>query len=263
MPDLAPALDPRFTLARPDLADQALEGVLSATVFQAPRRLQCVVPVANLVAAPDDGSPRLDQLLFGERFDALDERDGFVWGQARRDGMVGWVSSQALGPAEAPPTHRMAQVGSDLPLNALCQARPGAEPIGQFESDPVLVAERLLGTPHEPGARSSLATDCSGLVQQALYACGRAGPRNADEQAQLGQAVSRSQARRGDLVVWPYHGEADGWTGHSALMLDDHRVIHASGTRGSVVIEPFDVADEVCRANGFEPPVFRRLSPWA
>jgi cell wall-associated NlpC family hydrolase len=51
------------------------------------------------------------------------------------------------------------------------------------------VAERLLGRPHALGARSSFETDCSGLVQQALLACGLPGPRRSDAQADLGRPI--------------------------------------------------------------------------
>lgn len=263
MPDLIDAFDARFTLARPDLAAQALEGVYPAQSFRATRLTQCIAAVADLRTQATADSVRLDQLLFGEHFEVLERRDGFAWGRAKRDGMVGWVSDEALDTAGALPTHRIAVVDADLPLNALCEAREGAVPVGSFARDPVAVAEQLLGVRYEPGARSSLATDCSGLVQQALLACGRAGPRNADEQAALGKGVARQEARRGDIVVWPWQGERQDWSGHSALMLDDSRVIHASGDRGAVVIEDLAEADARCRADGFAPPVFRRLTPWA
>ena len=44
-----------------------------------------------------------------------------------------------------------------LPLNALVidGEDPSFQPVGAFEADPVAVAERLLGVPHVPGARTS------------------------------------------------------------------------------------------------------------
>ena len=37
----------------------------------------------------------MDQLLFGEAFEVIEEEGAYVWGQARRDGYVGFVE-QAL-----------------------------------------------------------------------------------------------------------------------------------------------------------------------
>lgn len=256
--------DPRTTLARPDLAEQALEGLVRAAAYRATRPMRAAVPLADIHADADPASERIDQLIYGEAFDVLDQKGDRLWGRARRDGLVGWISASAVQPGARLPTHRVAAVAAALPLNALIAdaadvAADDLAPIGAFETDPVAVAERLLGVPHSLGARSSAATDCSGLIQQALYACGLAGPRYADQQAELGQAIDRSDARRGDLVVWLSPPGDHSWTGHSAFMLDADRVIHATGHHGAVVIEPFAEADARYRADGFHAPLFRRL----
>ncbi len=262
LPADATVLDPRTTLARPDLAALALEGIVRADAYRPTRPMVCAVPVGDLLASADPGAERIDQLIHGEAFDVLDEADGHAWGQARRDGLIGWVRTDALTAASARPTRRMASTRGPLPLNALVLGEAADEalvPIGTFETDPVAVAERLLGTSHSLGARSSMATDCSGLVQQALYACGLAGPRHADQQAELGRAVTREEAWRGDLAIWLHRPVDHAWTGHVALMMDAERVIHATGHHGRVVIEPYVEADARYRANGFAPPIFRRL----
>lgn len=259
----AALLDPRTTLARPDLAEQGLEGLVRATVFRAVTAMHGVIAVADIHADADVGSERIDQLLFGEAFDVLDRAGDRLWGRARRDGLVGWIDAAALAEGAPLPTHRVATLGANLPFNALVVADNDDAhlmPMGTFEADPVAVAERLLGVPHRLGARSSQATDCSGLVQSALYACGLAGPRFADQQAELGQGVARDQARRGDLVIWPHNAGDHAWTGHSALMLDAGRVIHATGHHGAVVIEDLTEAEARYIADGFEAPVFRRIA---
>ena len=101
-------------------------------------------------------------------------------------------------------------------------------PIGHAEADYVAVAERFVGTPYHWGGRESLGLDCSGLVQQALYASGRACPRDSDQQAAMGEPVEA--LRRGDLVFW---------RGHVAIMTsaDTHhprqRVSHGGGRRAA------------------------------
>lgn len=262
MNDLSTDFDPRTTLARPDLAAQGLEGRVRAEAFRATEPMRGAIPVADIHAEADTASERIDQLLHGEIFDVLDRRGGRVWGQARRDGTVGWMDAAALVPHVGLPTRRVSSVKAVLPLNALIDdsALPseGSTEIGEFETDPVAVAERLLGVPHSLGARSSIATDCSGMVQQALHACGLSGPRHSNGQAELGVAVSRDQARRGDIVVWLNVSGDHRWTGHSALMLDETRVIHATGFHGAVNVEDFAGADARYLADGFEPAVFRR-----
>lgn len=257
----AASLDPRTTLARPDLAEQALEGIVRAAAFRAVRPMHCAVPVADIHRDVVPGDPPVDQLIFGEAFDGLETREDRVWGRARRDGVVGWVDLSLLRDGAPLATHRIGSTDGPLPLNALVVETgdpAGLAPIGSFAAEPVEVAERLLGTPYLLGGRSSLGTDCCGLVQQALYACGRAAPRYADQLAELGQAVAPGQARRGDLVIWLDPDEGP-WNGHAAFMLDDDRVLHAVGRLGGVAIEPFAEADARHRVVGSSGPAIRRL----
>jgi len=254
-------------LARPDLAEQAVEGLVRAAVYRATLPMHGRVGVADIRAEADPASDRIDQLLFGEIFDVLDRRGDHVWGRARRDGVVGWMDAGVLAQGAPLATHRVAASRAVLPLNALIHhdwsgvVAEDLAPIGQFETDLVAVAEGLLCVPHSLGARSSLATDCSGMVQQALYACGLPGPRHSDLQAELGQAVDRADLRRGDLVIWLSAPGEKRWTGHSALALDGERVIHATGHHGAVVVEDLAEADARYRADDFAAPVFRRLRP--
>lgn len=257
----AASLDPRTTLARPDLAEQALEGIVHASAFRAVRSMHCGVPVADIHADAVAGDHPIDELIFGEAFDVLDTRGDQVWGRARRDGVVGWVTLSALKDGAPLATSRIGSTDGRLPLNALVAETgdpAGLAPIGSFAAEPVEVAERLLGTPYKLGGRSSHGTDCCGLVQQALYACGRAGPRYADQLAELGQAVQAGEARRGDLVIWLDPDEGP-WNGHAGFMLDGERVLHAVGRLGGVAIEPFTEVDARHRVAGSDGPVIRRL----
>ncbi|WP_303698848.1 C40 family peptidase [Brevundimonas naejangsanensis] len=248
------------------LAEQALEGLMRAEAYRRTDPFHCRLPLADIVG--DDGQ-RIDQLLFGEAFDVLERREARqgkmrAWGRARRDGVVGWVSLDALAPGAPLASRRVASVCASLPLNALIGedaqglADTDLDMIGAFERDLVAVAERLLGRPHALGARSSVATDCSGLVQQALLACGLPGPRRAADQAELGRAVARNDAQRGDLAIWLSSAEGD-WTGHSALVVDAERIIHATGARGAVVIETFAEVEARLTADGFAAAIFRRV----
>jgi cell wall-associated NlpC family hydrolase len=225
--------------------------------------------------------------LFGETFEVIEEEGAFLWGQAARDGYVGFVAASALSSSEsgAPlpePTHRIsavrtyafaeasikAQAFGPYSMNALVAVEAvegrlakatGAgwmavehlSPIGVFESDMAAVAERFVGAPYLWGGRESLGLDCSGLSQAALFACGKACPRDADQQAQMGQEIGRSEFGRGDLVFW---------RGHMAIGLDGERIVHANGHHMAVAIEPLDVAIPRIDAAGVgQPTAFRRL----
>lgn len=255
----AAILDPRTTLARPDLAEQALEGLVRAAAFRPVRSMHCTAPIADIHSDPAPGEYPVDQLIHGEAFDVLDARGDRLWGRARRDGVVGWVDAAALADGAPLPTHRIEAIDAVLPLNALATGgETGATPVAAFGDDAVAVAQGFLGAPHRLGGRTVRGTDCCGLVQQALYACGRAGPRYADQQAELGVSVPLSEARRGDLVIWLSPGEGP-WNGHSGILLDADHVLHATGHHGEVVVEAFAEADARHRAAAGVAPVVRRL----
>jgi cell wall-associated NlpC family hydrolase len=271
--------DPRTTLARADLAEQALEGRVRAKTFRTVEPWQCAAPAAAVRKAPEAQAEQLDQVVFGEAFDVLDRKDGWLWGRARRDGYVGWVEAAAFAQPVLAPTHRVSALRAYayaepdyktaplalLTLNALVTveriergfakiartgwiAQPHLAALDAFERDPVAVAERYLGAPYQWGGRESLGLDCSALVQQALYACGRGCPRDAGMQAvETGEAIERAQGlRRGDLVFWD---------GHVGLMIDRDRIIHANTHHMAVAVEP--LADAVARNR--EPTGYRRL----
>lgn len=271
------AHDPRLTPARPDLAAERLRGVVEAERFVAPARRRVVRGVLPLWSRP--GAKGLAaELLFGAGFDVLEERDGLAWGQASRDGYVGFVLAEGLGEPVAP-THRVRARTSNLYPAADLKTKPvevlslgaelagevrdgwlvtpeGAVParhvasVGEPEADWVEVAERFLGTPYLWGGNSGLGIDCSGLIQVARQAAGFDCPRDSDMQAGLGREVAPEALRRGDLVFWK---------GHVGVMLDGARLLHANAHHMACAAEPLaEAIARIARSEG-EPTGFRRL----
>lgn len=275
------SFDPRVTLARGDLAARPLEAIVSAERYADTRRYVCAEPAAAIRRAPDPDAEQLDQLLFGEGFEVLEARDGFAWGQARRDGYVGFVESDALKPADGAPDMKVSAVrtyafaepsiksralgpyslGALLRVEALegrfvkafgagWFVREHLAAIGAFETDPADVALRYLGAPYLWGGRESLGLDCSGLTLQAFGACGVALPRDTDQQQAAGYGLAEHELARGDLVFWK---------GHVAMMLDGERIVHANAHHMATAIEPLSVTRARYVAAGVgEPTAFRR-----
>jgi cell wall-associated NlpC family hydrolase len=274
--------DRRLTLVRDGLADQRLEGLVAANRFAAATPMQASAPIASIRKAPAPDAEQEDQLVFGERFDVLFEVAGFAFGQARRDGYVGYVTSDALSAPVLAPTHRVSAIrtyGFSAPdiksaivglysLNALVtvEAREGhfvrvarsgwfpeshLTPIGRAEDDYVAVARRFLGAPYQWGGRESLGLDCSALVQQSLAACNRACPRDTDQQRGFFPEVAAGQRRRGDLVFWK---------GHVAILLDADTILHANAHHMATAIEPLAQAIARIEAAGVGAPLgYRRV----
>lgn len=276
------APDRRLTLVRDGVADRRLEGLVAADRFVDVTPMQVSAPAASLRKAPAPDAEQEDQVLFGETFDVLFETGAFVFGQARRDRYVGYVPIEALSAPVLAPDHRVSALRTytfaepDIKsaivglysLNALVtvQAREGRfvkgartgwfvdhhlAPIGRFESDYVAIAERFLGAPYQWGGRESLGLDCSGLIQQALYACGRACPRDTDLQRGFFPEIAEADRRRGDLVFWK---------GHVAILLDPDTILHANAHHMAVAIEPLGEAVARIEAAGVGAPLgYRRV----
>jgi len=277
--------DPRVTPARADLAAKQLEGKVRAARYVEGRVCEVIEPQAPLRHEARPDAPLATEALKGERVTIYDtDAEGFAWGQLAADNYVGWLPDNALKPAGAAPTHKVAALrtlafpGPDiklppleaLPLGAkLAVARiedrmavtqggafvPTAhlKPIADNESDFVAVAERFLGAPYLWGGKTSLGIDCSGLVQIALTACGIPCPRDSDmQEAALGAAVGSdlSGLKRGDLVFW---------TGHVAVVCEHGNLIHANAFHMAVAIEPIAAAVARIRAAGSEITSIRRL----
>jgi cell wall-associated NlpC family hydrolase len=219
-------------------------------------------PLVNLSEAPR--GDRASQLLFGEGFRVIDERDGFAFGQSLRDGYCGYVLSAALSRQEAmthwvaaPATHLYPKPRLKTPPEVSIffgsQVRVTAD-LGDFQristghfvpsghlqplrarfGDPVGVADMFLGTPYLWGGCSRWGIDCSGLVQAALVACGLDCPRDTDQQRSVGRPLDPDEpGQRGDLIFWE---------GHVGLLSDGGMLLHANAHHMAVAYEPLDEA---------------------
>jgi cell wall-associated NlpC family hydrolase len=278
-----PALDPRLTPARPDLAASHLRGKVEAARFTDGIAQQVVVGQAPVRNGPSHDATMLTEALMGERVTVYEtDEEGWAWGQLANDGYVGWLPSAALltpGPApthkvvvlrtlmfpgpsiKLPPTEALplgAQIAVVREQDSFAVTSTGGYvpkrhlvPTSEKEADFVTVAERFLGAPYLWGGKTGLGLDCSGLVQVALTACGIACPRDSDmQEGALGKSVSLAGLQHGDLIFWK---------GHVAIARGRNSIFHANAFHMAVAIEP--VAESLARigAAGSQVTSVRRL----
>jgi cell wall-associated NlpC family hydrolase len=273
-----PDPDPRRHAFRPDLADVRLRGKVTAERYVEGVLRRLIVPSIELHAKPRTGQPATTEVLWGEDVLVFEELKDWAFVQLLRDGYVGYLARDALGPADETPTHRVAclwgygfksaDIKSNLrmvlPMGArvagmrdgdflklsggLFMPRQHAETLAAHESDFVAAAERFLGTPYRWGGKTALGLDCSGLLQVSLQAAGIEAPRDSDmQEAEIGAPLPKehwSRLQRGDLVFW---------AGHTGIMTDATRLLHANAHAMAVTCEP--LIHVIARAEARGSPV--------
>ena len=244
--------DRRSTPANGRVAAAHLQGKVKADRFVTGEAAQIGRFVAHLHSAPNGPVDR--QLLFGDLLDIYEQRDGWAFLQARKDGYCGYVRAAALAPAtdathavQTRQTHIYPEAGfkarplARLPFNAqitviddaedwarvACPAGTGLVPTDHLRPlsdplrDPAATAALFLGTPYLWAGNTGDGIDCSGLVQAACLAAHIPCPGDSDQQVgSLGTAIDPYQPiQRNDLLFWK---------GHVALAETPEILIHAT-----------------------------------
>ena len=272
-------LDRRLTPATDRVALESLAGVIERPAYTPGHPARLAVPLADLMTAPDGRRDR--QVNFGADVTVIETRGPWCFVQAGLDGYCGWLPAASLGHDLPPITHRVTapathvypapdmkqreqaslSIGARLSVTGIegrfaRLAMGGFVPIQHIgdapASDPVPVAESLLGTPYLWGGNSRWGIDCSGLVQTALTACDIPCPGDSDLQRAAFPAAD--DIRRGDLLFWP---------GHVALAISPDRMIHATAFAMAVIVEPIPDALARIEAAGDGPFLGIRRPPLA
>lgn len=231
----------------------------------------CNVAVMPVRREPFHSSEQVTQLLFGEKAEIqqVNSRD---WALIRCgwDDYEGWCKLSQLSHISRKDYRKevkycVAGHGSKLLfLNSEMPLPPGSElygmkgghikvqgAAGKFKggkmnwrdmepSFPVLreVAMSYLNAPYQWGGRSPAGIDCSGLTQLVFKMCNLRLPRDASQQAEMGDVLDFLQhARCGDLAFFE---EREGQINHVGMLLDTESIIHATDTAGRVVIDRID-----------------------
>lgn len=214
----------------------------------------CIVPSLPVRIGPDHRSEMVSQLLFGEQVLLRSAaHDGWVSVKCTYDGYEGWVAFNQLFSSDvnvADHFHVAADWATKISINgnemyvpfgsslSLLNQLPNLnmQVLGKEEllSDKLVTSEKLhhaikmyLGTGYLWGGKSVFGTDCSGFVQSVFRYVQLSLPRDASQQAMIGETVYFLQeAQLGDLAFFE---DEQGEIIHVGILMNDHQIVHAWG----------------------------------
>jgi hypothetical protein len=231
-------------------------------------RARIVTAVAPMHSEPLVASQQVSQQLAGHDIDAMDVDGDWVLARGE-DGYEGWIHTGFLerpdGHAPRSPAQRVSlgcttEGGAGerraLPLRALLR---DDERVVAGEAIDVAVAKKRFplspdaiagsahglfrGTSYIWGGVTPWGADCSGLVQAVFALHGRILPRDAWQQAELGQSIDGDFAalRPADLLF--FSDRPDKRVTHVGIALGAGRMVHLALGRGGYATESIASAD--------------------
>ena len=218
-----------------------------------------IIAVTPIRAEAAHRSEMVSQLLFGEPAEIIDTFNEFIKIKCVYDGYEGWCQSTQLiniSEAQLATYHKdlVAEFTNLLEVNGSEMQVPYGASLGfflnnnasfgkfnfhnkgavakpnvlLFKPDYIThIATAYLNTPYLWGGRSVFGIDCSGFTQQVYRFFDKQLPRDAYQQAALGEVVGFLQeVICGDLA---FFDNAEGKITHVGILLNSETIIHSSG----------------------------------
>jgi hypothetical protein len=222
----------------------------------------CGLSVIPMRLEPADTAEMVNQVIFGESYDVVEQRKKWLRIRLHHDRYEGWIDRKQFDGLDEKQADFHAKckkpISSDLieiisredsgtffPI-FLGSFLPGLNDKSQIKiadikfkfSGPFInkkqsreqlieVAFQYLHAPYLWGGRSPFGIDCSGFSQMVYRICGYNIPRDAWQQAQMGETLSFiEESEPGDLA---FFDNSEGKIVHVGLILEDNYILHASG----------------------------------
>lgn len=208
----------------------------------------CSEAIAPIRAEAKDASEMVTQLLFGDRVEVLESDRQWRKIRVLEDQYEGWVDEKMLFPISedkiGKDTERQSLLfdacfvletqqgemhltrGADLSvLKSDSSFRSMKEP-EQIPNSLREIALSYRNAPYLWGGKTLFGIDCSGFTQMVFRFLGYSLPRDANQQAELGQKVNFENRQEGDLAFFE---NKDGKIIHVGIVLMDGKIIHAHG----------------------------------
>ncbi len=147
------------------------------------------------------------------------------WSKIKVGTITGYVSSKYLSE-----TKDSSNSSSDNTINSTTSA-----------SKVVSYAKSFLGKPYVWGAQGPSSFDCSGFTYYVFKNSANITlPRTSQDQSTYGTTISKKNLKVGDLVFFDTSGSNSGNVSHVGIYIGSNQFIHASSSKGKVVISDFN-----------------------
>jgi len=181
-----------------------------------------------LRAAPSDRSEMVNQMLYGESCEILSKEGAWAKIITDRDQYTAWVSRNQLTYdkpllAGENMVHKPFQIFDFKLFPMGCKVSFETEKVVGDVSD---LGKTFLDVPYLWGGRTFVGMDCSGFIQGIHAAFGVNLPRDAYQQAEVGETTHFHDYEALDLA---YFKNEDGRITHVGLLLEGGEILHASG----------------------------------
>ena len=218
----------------------------------------CILGIIPLRKEAKDQSEIVSQVLFGQHFKILEVTPKWIRIKLASDNYEGWICAkqyeeityedydnltindfplvssrfsniQGINSKETVPI----SMGATLPFfnKGIVKIRKrkfkfAGNIASNNTNDLLKYAYELLNAPYLWGGKSILGIDCSGFTQVVYSLCGIKLPRDAYQQAELGETVALKDIKPTDLVFFKNDNNR---IHHVGIALENNQIIHASG----------------------------------
>lgn len=213
----------------------------------------CHLSIIPLRLEPSNTGEMVSQLLYGEHFKIIEERNNWIYIRIAFDTYEGWIDHKQYVEISAEIYHSLDEnfprMTSDvmefisnefsqlvpIPLGSHLNALPllkhthdgNVQENFQNKGNIVLTSLLYLNTPYLWGGKTPFGIDCSGFTQMVYKLNGFKLLRDANQQATQGESLSFiEESEPGDLAFFDNN---EGSIVHVGIIMNDNYIIHAHG----------------------------------